>query len=90
MSIVLLCIVQCWLFAGMAMDYMSRGTVPRNDYNMKSWGIAPARKYSDIPAPVVPSFRSEVSKPRDWWIVKSCPATLISSVAACESTNPKD
>jgi hypothetical protein len=41
-------------------------------------------------APVVPPVRSEVSRPRDWWMSRSQPATVSSMAEACESMKPRD
>lgn len=43
----------------------------------------------DAPAPVVPPARFEERTAGDWWMVKSRPATVMSTVEARESTKPR-
>jgi hypothetical protein len=43
----------------------------------------------DAPAPVVPPARLEERTAGDWWMVKSRPATVMSTVEARESTKPR-
>jgi hypothetical protein len=43
-----------------------------------------------VPAPVVPCFRSEVRRPRDWRMIRSWPLTVMAICASGESMKPSD
>ena len=67
-----------------------RVEMDRDEQGRKGLGRARLNSRADGPAPVVPSLRFDVRRPRDCRMVMSLPPTVMSTSAAWASMKPSD